>query len=247
LWICDDMEGLGEWLSRCAEAQQREQPFPEVLLFRQILEHKEPFWVSTSGPQPGADVWLDEASSEDAEATESFRLVAALPPGLPALRFHSSASSSSLVCKPAQIELLRATLQVIVIEQLLRRLYAGADLEIANPFARLREFEHYYVLCSQPEGQDGALSRMALAPDPQGSRRLAAAFTAQDALQLFVAARPAPARQSEQLVAATLSGRELFSHLATADIEGVVFNPAGPGQPVPLLRSIAHTVLTEDS
>ena len=56
---------------------------------------------------------------------------------------------------------------------------------------------------------------LALAPDVSSRRRLAAAFTSQDALQLFVAASAA---SDTQLVAARLNGAELFGKLAEADL-----------------------------
>eukprot|EP00316_Scyphosphaera_apsteinii_P006934 CAMPEP_0119323976 /NCGR_PEP_ID=MMETSP1333-20130426/62092_1 /TAXON_ID=418940 /ORGANISM="Scyphosphaera apsteinii, Strain RCC1455" /LENGTH=85 /DNA_ID=CAMNT_0007331565 /DNA_START=34 /DNA_END=291 /DNA_ORIENTATION=+ len=85
---------------------------------------------------------------------------------------------------------------------------------------------------------------MALAPDLDGGRRLAAAFTAQDALQLFVASSAATPQQ--ELFSAEVTGMELFAHLGSADVEGIVFNPAGPGQPIPFLRAIADTILNEE-
>ena len=87
--------------------------------------------------------------------------------------------------------------------------------------------------------------KMALAPDEGGEgRRLAAIFTAEDALQLFVVARESAAGE---LVSVRLSGFELFEQLASsAELDGVVFNACGPGAPVALAKDVAQLVLTGD-
>ena len=88
---------------------------------------------------------------------------------------------------------------------------------------------------------------MALAPDYGGNgRKLAAVFTAQDALQLFVVSRDNSVG-SDDLVSVRLSGRELFEQVATNnDLDGMVINACGPGQPIALTRDAAAAILTED-
>ena len=66
-------------------------------------------------------------------------------------------------------------------------------------------------------------------------------MTIKDGLQQFVAARDA---SDAELIAVRLSGAELFGQLAEADLDGVVFNPAGPGSPVPLTKAVAAHVLS---
>ena len=84
---------------------------------------------------------------------------------------------------------------------------------------------------------------MALAPD-EGGRRLAAAFTAQDALQLFIVSRES-VRGNDDLVSVRLSGKELFSQIAaSSELDGLVINPSGPGQPLALSRAVADVVLS---
>ena len=39
-----------------------------------------------------------------------------------------------------------------------------------------------------------------------------------------------------------LSGKELFSRLRATELDGIVFNPAGPNDPVALARMVADTV-----
>ena len=73
----------------------------------------------------------------------------------------------------------------------------GADLEVDEPFAKLRAFDGFLTVCAgvpgagEPSPHSAAPSmRLALAPDVGGEgRKLAAAFTAEDALQHFIAAR----------------------------------------------------------
>ena len=105
---------------------------------------------------------------------------------------------------------------------------------------RLQIFDSFYTVCAGGDDASQGLS-MVLAPDGSG-RRLVAAFTAQDALQQFVAASSSGGAVS--LVSARLSGKELFEQVAsTNDLDGIVFNASGPGQPIPLSRDAAYAVL----
>ena len=149
-----------------------------------------------------------------------------------------------------EVALFRTFLEVTVVEQLFARLYTGEALEVAEPCGRLRAFDGFLTVCAGGHGQprtDGKTPlKMALADDAGGDgRRLAAVFTAQDALQLFILSRES-ARNSDGLVSVRLSGRELFGQLAeNAEIDGMVINPCGPTPPVALTRDVAHMVLTE--
>lgn len=87
---------------------------------------------------------------------------------------------------------------------------------------------------------------MGRAPDPTGGRKLAAAFTAVDALQMFVAAKERDAGQNEA-ISVRLNGMDLFSRLLQGDLDGIVFNPAGPTVPVALAREIAAAVTSLDN
>ena len=114
----------------------------------------------------------------------------------------------------------------------------GPNLELL--LKRLQIFDSFYTVCAGGDDASQALS-MVLAPDESG-RRLVAAFTAQDALQQFVAASSSGGAVS--LVSARLSGKELFEQVAsTNDLDGIVFNASGPGQPIPLSRDAAYAVL----
>ena len=75
---------------------------------------------------------------------------------------------------------------------------------------------------------------------------MAAVFTAEDALQLFVVSRER-ARGSDGLVSVRLSGRELFEQIATnGEIDGLVVNASGPVPPIALAREVAEVVLAGD-
>ena len=107
----------------------------------------------------------------------------------------------------------------------------------------MREFNEYFVLAKAPPGGSAELNQTTLhwarAPDSAG-RRIVAAFTAQDALQNFVAAGGV----GDGLVSVP-DGRMFWAHVnSNASLHGVVFNPAGPGEPIPLApREIAQAVL----
>ena len=107
----------------------------------------------------------------------------------------------------------------------------------------MREFNEYFVLAKAPPGGSAELNQTTLhwarVPDSAG-RRVVAAFTAQDALQNFVAAGGV----GDGLVSVRLDGRMFWAHVnSNASLHGVVFNPAGPGEPIPLAREIAQAVL----
>jgi len=128
----------------------------------------------------------------------------------------------------------------------------GADLEVDEPFAKLRAFDGFLTVCAgvpgagEPSPHSAAPSmRLALAPDVGGEgRKLAAAFTAEDALQHFIAARDG-AQADDGLVAVRMSGCELFEKVVSVDgLDGIVFNASGPSRPVALTIDAARHVLT---
>jgi len=138
------------------------------------------------------------------------------------------------------------------VETLLSRMQTGEDLAIDQPFSRLLAFSGWMTVCAgghgqpSPDGQTPPL-KLALAPDVGGEgRRLAAVFTSEDALQLFIVSRES-ARGSDDLVSVRLNGRELFEQIASnGEIDGLVVNACGPVPPVALAREVAEVVLTGD-
>lgn len=229
-----------EWLARCAEARAAEQPIPAAALFRQVVAHDG--WRAAEGTLGtaggAADAYTASSASSELSSLQQLNglgLAAALHAELELLRLHFEPGVPPLVCNADEIQLLRSYLPVAVIEALLQRLNDGADLQVPSPFSRLRAGE-FFVLMRR--GADESLS-MALAPDASGGRRLVAVFTAQDALQLFVAAG-----EPSDHVSMSLSGLEVFQRLIDAgdELDGIVFNAAGPTQPVALSKEVAGVV-----
>mmetsp|Transcript_25371 Transcript_25371/g.51551 ORF Transcript_25371/g.51551 Transcript_25371/m.51551 type:complete len:223 (+) Transcript_25371:111-779(+) len=216
-----------DWVQRCSMAQEAGSPFPEASLLRAVVDHTE--WTVSADQQ---DAYTAGAAPSHLEVMSGLELAAALPAG-GLLRLHHAPGAKPLTLGPALVAHLQLFVQIRVVENILSRLHRGEELSLSAPCARLRDFDSYWVV------QQGSM--LALAPDVH-RRRLAAAFTAEDGLQQFVAARDAV--RDEQLIAARLSGVELFGRLAEAELDGVVFNPAGPGSPVPLAKAVAALVLT---
>jgi hypothetical protein len=216
-------------------------------LFRACLSHDA--WACRVGPDgsvgaPGkpADAFCFAPDGDDTyDFLTGLGLAHAVDGGATELRLHYDPAMPPFVCSVAEAGYFRTFLQISLIENLLARIHAGAELPIEAPLSRLREYDSFYTLCAGGHGPAHAPLLMALAPDPEGGRKLAAAFTAEDALQLFVVAGDAPA--THEAVSMRLSGRELFEQLAANDLDGVVFNPAGPGAPLALSADFAAAVL----
>jgi hypothetical protein len=189
------MGSISEWLQRCSAARAAEQPIPEAMLFRRMLSHDE--WYKIGG-----DVYCMHALLPKSTAVEQWsglQLAHSIEEGTLELRLHFDASGTAmgpLSLSPDEIAHFRSFLRIAVVEGLLTRLHTGADLQVDEPFARLREYDGFLAVCAASSALTGdgadrmAPLMMALAPD-DGGRKLAAAFTAQDALQLFVASRNA--------------------------------------------------------
>uniref|UniRef100_A0A7S2HME3 SseB protein N-terminal domain-containing protein n=1 Tax=Haptolina brevifila TaxID=156173 RepID=A0A7S2HME3_9EUKA len=241
------MGDMVEWLRRCAEARAAGKGIPDAQLFRRMLTHDD--WFATDDAEVlGAggtvaihcsDLALPEGVAK--HSMNGLQLALALHKSVNEMRLHFEPDSPPLVCNAAECDLFRSYLKVTVVESLLLRVYEGSELDIENPYARLQDGD-FFVLCAGGHGSGPLL--LALAPDPIGGRRLAAAFTAQDALQLFVVS--GESNTSREQISMRLSGRELFQHIASRseELDGVVFNPAGPGQPIPMSTEFARAVVS---
>jgi hypothetical protein len=150
--------------------------------------------------------------------TEGLGLFRVLEPGLSSVEINPH-SEHSLRLEADQITTLRRWAVVARLEATLEDPSREED-----PMAVLRRFPWYEVAL---EGE-GQARQMLLAPDAQG-RRLAAVFTTQDALELFLA------QVEDQLEGrpahATTAGKELFISLKQLNLDGVVFNCCGPTPP----------------
>lgn len=237
---------MQEWLARCQQARSSGNAIPEAQLFRRMLTHE--FCLL------GSDVFASEellpSGSAEVEPINGLQLAGTVDPEHE-LRVHFMADCEPLLLSPDEVSHFRSFLPVTVVEALLTRLHNGENLEVDEPFARLREFDGFLTVCAGGRAHSGADGdapastplMMALAPDEAG-RRLAACFTAQDALQLFIVSRES-VRGSDDLVSVRLSGRELFGQVAAStELDGLVINPSGPMQPLALSREVADLVLS---
>lgn len=247
---------VSDWVMRCAVARANGQPIPSAQLFRRMLEHEEYFAIGgevLGGPGTAVDVFLSadvaDALAAGADGLHQFgglQLTAAIESGTSELRLFFAADDAPLVLDEVEVDAFRAFLQVTVVESVLMRMQSGDELLVEQPFARLRAFDGFLTVCAGGQSQPGespAPLKMALAEDAGGEgRRLAAVFTAEDALQYFIAHSSRSA--SDGLVSVRLSGRELCEQVAgNTEIDGFVFNPCGPSAPVALAREAANDIL----
>ena len=123
-------------------------------------------------------------------------------------------SPGQIFFKKAQFHALRRWANAINVERTLAT--PRPDLSL------LKHFDGYYIVLQKVEGGYA----LTLAPDKQG-RKLAAVFTAEDALDAFV-----KDQTTEQLgfepMTRSISGELLFDDLKDIAIDGICFNSSGP-------------------
>ena len=229
---------ITEWLHRCAAARAKNEAIPEAILFRRMLTHDDYHSCAAvaaeeqahcdeaplGGPGSSVEVYCGaEVAQEVAGRPEELQrytglqLTAALAAHTSELRLLFSRDTPPLVLGESEVAHFRSFLQVTVVELVLARMQAGEELPVDRPFGRLRDFDGFMTVCAGGHvhtGSDGkAPLKMALAPDAGGEgRRLAAVFTAEDALQLFVVSRDSVSG-NDGLVSVRLTGRELFEQV----------------------------------
>jgi hypothetical protein len=121
-------------------------------------------------------------------------------------------AGSDLYYAREQFPRLREWGQIAAVERALANvLRTGAGLDT------IRNFDGYYIAVNR-EG----LQNIALVPDDFG-RRLAAIFTARDALEAYLDENGGPDTQS-----LGMTGVQLFTALRKIPLDGIVFNPEGP-------------------
>ncbi len=86
----------------------------------------------------------------------------------------------------------------------------------------LKHFDNYFIVLQKVEGGYA----LTLAPDAHG-RKLAAVFTAEDALDAFLK-NPGTDQLGFEPITRSIAGELLFDDLKDIPIEGICFNPAGP-------------------
>jgi hypothetical protein len=123
-------------------------------------------------------------------------------------------SPGQIFFKKAQFPALRRWAQAINVERTLAT--PRPDLSM------LKHFDSFYIVLQKVEGGYA----LTLAPDQHG-RKLAAVFTAEDALDAFVKDQTAGQLNFEP-VTRSISGELLFDDLKDIAIEGICFNASGP-------------------
>jgi hypothetical protein len=202
---------------------------PRGLLVRALFDHS-PWW----GPADAAGALrrvetaegpVLELSAAHAEgpvvAILGEQVPALLEPSLAGVRF-ILAPGVVLRFDPDQFELLRAFALALEVEVVIA---GGRPGDVTGMLSR---HPRYWV------GLDAGGTQISLAPDARG-RRLVAICTAPDALDALLEAwgPSTPAQIAE------LDGDALFALVCQQDIEGLVFNPAGPLHPRAFSRDFA--------
>ena len=118
----------------------------------------------------------------------------------------------------------------------IEELLAKEDFD-AHTLNELLEFEGYYVPLI--DSQSG-VRHITLAPDTQ-QRKLAAVFTTEDALSLYV--QNAQGALGDEILVDRPAGKKLFAYLLQLPIEGIVFNCYGPGEPRALSKASLQSLL----
>ena len=186
---------MSEWCERIAQAKASGKNIPEAQLFRRMLWHE--FWRRSSD---AADVFCEAdllPPGEEAPEPMSGLQLAGTVDAKKEMRVHYAPDAPPLILSVEEVDHFRSFVPITVVEGLLQRLHDGEDLQVDAPCARLREFDGFLTVCAGGQGQPASEGdpqpatsplKMALAPDAEG-RKLAAAFTSQDALQLFVVSK----------------------------------------------------------
>ena len=128
---------------------------------------------------------------------------------------------------------LKEWAQTLYIESLLEK-----EEFDAHTLKELLEFQGYFIPLVESES---GVRHITLAPDQQ-QRKLAAVFTAEDALSLYV--QNAQGALGKQLLIDRPEGKKLFAYLLQLPIEGIVFNCYGPGTPRALAKESLQSLLT---
>jgi hypothetical protein len=140
----------------------------------------------------------------------------------------------SLKFKKEQFSDLKRWAKAVRIEELLSQ----TELD-ANVLEELLSYEGYCVpLILSKSGKQ----HIALAPDPDG-RKLAAIFTAEDCLSIFV--QHAGNALGDKIIIDQPNGASLLPYLVSLPIDGIVFNSHGPPSPRALRRESLEQLLSE--
>lgn len=220
-------------------------------LLRALMEH--PTWLVarnadgsfTARADEDGNPWLTLFHSPDAEAEYTaatghslthrgiiagYAAAIGLTDGMAGVDFDPE-SPVALHLPASEFDTLHAWARAIQLERVL-----ADPSEVDDPFVLYHAFERYYVVVA--DYGDG--ERVVMAPDPKG-RTLFAVFTALDAVQAFLRDRGATVGTNPRVL--TFSGAKLFGSLAQRELDGIVFNCAGPTRPKAFQTGFVHEVL----
>ena len=127
---------------------------------------------------------------------------------------------------------LRGWAQAVYIESLL----AKEEFD-AHTLQAMLDFDAYLLPLIDSES---GIRHITLAPD-NTNRKLAAVFTAEDALSLYI--QNAQGALGKQVLIDSPNGHKLFSYLLELPIDGIVFNCYGPSKPRALSKESLKTLL----
>lgn len=138
-------------------------------------------------------------------------------------------SAPEIFFKKGQVPSLRRWARAVAVEQ---------TLATPNPdLGLLKHFDGYYIVLQKVE--DGFA--LTLAPD-RHRRKIAAVFTAEDALDAFLKDQRAGEIQFEPLTR-TMPGEHLFEDLRDMPLDGIAFNCSGPTPPRMFTAALASAVV----
>ena len=139
-------------------------------------------------------------------------------------------SPPQIFFKKAQVPSLRRWAQAVNVEHTL--MSPTPDLSL------LKHFDAFYIVLQKiPEG-----FALVLAPDAH-DRKLAAVFTAEDALEAFLKDERIGKFEFEP-VTRTVPGQQLFEDLQDMPLDGIAFNCAGPVPQRRFAAALANAVVT---
>jgi hypothetical protein len=196
-WIVPGEEDAGQLFLRPVTLGDAE---PELWLFSDADA------VAAARAQPGAESLA--GSLINASGTVIF---AALTDNIARVKVNPF-TGADLYYTRAQFPRLREWADIVEVERALADVIrTGTGLDI------IRNFSGYYVAVNR-EGLQG----LALVPDDKG-RRLAAVFTARDALEAYLDEYGAP-----DTLPLGMTGAQLFTALPRMPLDGFIVNPEGP-------------------
>ena len=173
---------------------------PELWLF------SDPDAVAAARGQPGAETLAGSLITASGAA-----IFAALTDNIASVKLNPFAGTD-LYYTRAQFARLREWAEIVEVERALANvLRTGEGLDI------IRNFGGYFVAVNR-EGLQG----LVLVPDDKG-RRLAAVFTARDALEAYLDEYGSP-----DSLPLGMAGAQLFTTLRRMPLDGFIVNPEGP-------------------